>query len=89
MINIPERAGKANGSPNGHAEFEQEFQLNRVETANFLWDLAEVVEQGTIVSVGRDNWTLSANPLEPLKLEIQFKFQKKELEIQLKLKENP
>jgi amphi-Trp domain-containing protein len=89
MINIPGRTGKAMGSPKGPAEFEQEFYLNRAEAANFFRDLAGVVETGSLVSVGRDSWVLSVNPMEPLQLEIQFKFQKKELEVQLKLKENP
>jgi len=89
MVNIPGSPGKAEGSPSGPNEFEQEFYVNRSEAANFLRELATIVEAGGPVSVSRDSWTLEVTPREPLKLEVQFKFVKRELEVQLKLKENP
>jgi hypothetical protein len=39
------------------------------------------------VEVSRESWTLACNPGEPFKLEVQYKAAKRELELQLKLKE--
>jgi amphi-Trp domain-containing protein len=89
MVNIPGSPGKAEGSPSGPKEFEQEFYVNRGEAAHFLRELADMVEAGGPVAVTREDWTLEVAPREPLKLEVQFKFVKRELEVQLKLKENP
>jgi amphi-Trp domain-containing protein len=89
MVNIPGSPGKADGNPSGPKEFEQEFYVNRSEAANFLRELADTIEAAGPVAVAREGWRLEVTPREPLKLEIQFKFVKKELEVQLKLKENP
>lgn len=89
MVNIPGSSGKADGSPSGPKEFEQEFYVSRGEAAVFLRELADTIEAGGPVAVTREGWALEVTPREPLKLEIQFKFVKRELEVQLKLKEDP
>lgn len=70
-------------------EFEQEMYVTRSEMVSFIRELASAIETGGRVDVSRDDWTLDVTPMDPLKIEIQYKENKRELEIQLKLKELP
>lgn len=63
--------------------------MNRSDAAKFMADLAGSIETGGLVEVSRESWTLACNPKEPFKLEVQYKAAKRELEVQLKLKEFP
>lgn len=89
MPRIPGRVGKSSGSPEGLGEFDQEFYLTNNEAAAFLRDLAQEIETGGKVEAICDIWSIAVNPMQPIKLEVQYKKVKKELEIQVKLKEKP
>jgi amphi-Trp domain-containing protein len=88
MVTIPGNPGKAKGSPSG-VEFEQEFYLSRSDAAKFLAELSGRIDAGGSVEVSRGSWTLACDPVEPFKLEVQYEAAKRELEVQLKLKEFP
>jgi len=81
--------GKSSGSPTGPDEFEQEAYLTNSEAATLLRELAKEIEAGGRVEASASTWSLGVNPIPPIKVEVQYKFGKKELEIQVKLKENP
>jgi amphi-Trp domain-containing protein len=89
MMRIPGKSGKSSGSPEGLGEFEQEFYLTTDEAAALLRDLAQEIEAKGKVEVAYGSWSIAVNPMPPIKLEIQYKRVKKELEIQIKLKETP
>ncbi|NYT01859.1 MAG: amphi-Trp domain-containing protein [Methanosarcinales archaeon] len=91
MAKIPGRPGKSDGVPGGAEEFEQEFYTTSQETAAFLRQIADLIEAKGPVSVEGEGWTVGVTPMEPLKLEIQYKGMpmKEELEVQVKLKQNP
>ena len=61
------------------------------EMADMMRGLASEIENRGRVEVSYADWTLGVNPSEPLKAEIQFKHDpsRRELEVQLKLKEFP
>jgi len=81
--------GKTSGSPNGPGKFEQEVYLTNSEASTLLRELAEEIEAGGRVEASASTWSLGVNPIPPIKIEVQYKFDKRELEIQVKLKENP
>jgi amphi-Trp domain-containing protein len=87
MAKITGKPGKVSGNPSGPGEFEQEFYLTDKEAAVLLRDLAQEIEAGGKVEAVTDGWSLGVKPKSPIKLEIQYKPVKKELEIQVKLKE--
>jgi amphi-Trp domain-containing protein len=89
MVKLSGRPGKSSGSSSGSVEFEQEFYMTNAEAVVFLRDLAQEIETGGRVEVNSDVWSLGINPMQPIKLEVQYKPRKKELEIQVKLKETP
>jgi amphi-Trp domain-containing protein len=89
MAKITGRMGKSSGSPTGPEEFEQEVYLTNSEAATLLRELAQEIEAGGRVEASASSWSLGVNPMQPIKMELQYKFRKKELEIQLKLKETP
>jgi amphi-Trp domain-containing protein len=89
MVRIPGKLGKTSVSPEGLAEFEQEFYLTNDETASLLRDLAQEIEAKGKVEAAFGSWAVAVNPVPPIKLEVQYKKRKKELEIQIKLKETP
>ncbi len=89
MAKIPGKLGKSSGSFEGPGEFEQEFYLTNSEAASLLRDLAQEIEKGDKVEAAFNAKSIIVNPMPPIKLEIQYKKVKKELEIQLKLKEMP
>ena len=87
MVKILGKAGKSSGSPSGPGEFEQEFYATSSEAAMMLKELAQEIEAGGKVEATTSSWTLDTNPVQPIKLEIQYKPHKRELEIQIKLNE--
>lgn len=91
MVKVSGRPGRSKGSPTEGVKFEQEIYMTAVEMAGMLRDLADEVEARGRVEASFSNWTLGVNPAEPLKVEIQYKHDpaRRELEVQLKLKENP
>ena len=89
MVRIPGKLGKSSGSPAGPGEFEQEFYLTSSEAATLLRELAQEIENGGRVEAVTSGWSLGVNSMQPIKLEVQYKPGKKELEIQVKLKETP
>lgn len=89
MVRIPGKLGKTSGSPEGLGEFEQEFYLTNDETASLLRDLAQEIEAKGKVEAAFGSWAVAVNPVPPIKLEVQYKKRKNELEIQIKLKETP
>lgn len=91
MVSINGRLGKAKGSPSSGDKFEQEFYLTAEEAAAVLRSLADEVSARGKVEASAAEWSLSVNPREPLKIEVQYKHnpERRELEFQLKLKENP
>ena len=89
MVKLSGRPGKSSGSPSGSVEFEQEYYMTSTEAATLLRDLAQEIEAGGRVEANAGAWSLGVNPMQPIKLEIQYKPRKRELEIQVKLKETP
>jgi amphi-Trp domain-containing protein len=89
LTKIPGRLGKSSGSPEGKGEFEQEFYLTRLEASTLLRELAGEIEGGGRVEAVTSGWSFGVNPMQPIKLEVQYKPTKKEMEIQVKLKETP
>ena len=91
MVKISGRPGRNKGSPDGGVKFEQEIYMTPAEMAGMLRGLADEVEARGQVEASFGDWTLGVNPAEPLKAEIQYKHDPaiRELEVQLKLKENP
>ncbi len=89
MTKIAGKPGKASGNPSGPEEFEQEFYLTNKEAAVLLRDLAQEIDASGRVEAITDSWSLGVKPISPIKLEIQYKPAKKELEIQVKLRETP
>ncbi|HQI54479.1 MAG TPA: amphi-Trp domain-containing protein [Methanothrix soehngenii] len=91
MAKIKGRPGKTAGSPAGGVKFEQEIYMTAAEMADMLRGLADEVEARGRVEASFGDWTIGVNASEPLKAEIQYKHDpsRRELEVQLKLKENP
>jgi amphi-Trp domain-containing protein len=89
MAKITGKPGKASGNLSEPGEFEQEFYLTNKEAAALLRDLAQEIETSGRVEAITNDWSIGVNPVPPIKLEIQYKPAKKELEIQVKLKELP
>ena len=50
-----------------------------------LKELAQEIEAGGRVEATTSSWAIDTNPVQPIKLEIQYKPRKRELEIQIKL----
>lgn len=91
MVTVSGRTGKSEGSPTGGNEFEQEFFMTANEAASMLRGLADEIEGRGKVEASAGEWRLEVNPREPIKVEVQYKHdpRKRELEFQVKLKENP
>jgi len=91
MVKILGRLGRSKGSPTEGVKFEQEIYMTAGEMAGMLRALADEIEARGQVEASFSDWTLGVTPAEPLKAEIQYKHDpaKRELEVQLKLKENP
>lgn len=89
MVKLSGKLGKSSGSPSGPEEFEQEVYMTSYEAAAFLRELAAEIESGGGTQAATDTWAVGVQPMQPIKIEVQFKHAKRELEIQVKLKENP
>jgi amphi-Trp domain-containing protein len=89
LVKITGRLGKSSGSPIGTEDFEQDVYLTNSEASTLLRELAQEIEAGGRVEASASTWSLGVNPMQPIKVELQYKFRKKELEIQIKLKETP
>ncbi|MGC9515560.1 amphi-Trp domain-containing protein [Methanocrinis sp.] len=91
MVGINGRLGKSKGSPTSGEKFEQEFYMTAGEVASTLRILADEIEGEGRVEASSEGWALAVSPVEPIKLEVQYKHDpaRRELEFQLKLKENP
>lgn len=63
--------------------------MTNSEVSILLRELAQEIEAGGRVEASASTWSLGVNPMQPIKVELQYKFRKKELEIQIKLKETP
>ena len=65
--------------------------MTAAEMASMLRGLADEVEARGRVEVSFGDWTLGVDPAEPLKAEVQYKHDpaRRELEVQLKLREFP
>jgi len=88
-VQITGKPGKSDGTPFGPGKFEQEFYATRAEMAQVLRDLAAEIEAGGRVEASWDSHSVGVSPCEPLKIEVQYKTDKRELEVQFKLKEFP
>jgi amphi-Trp domain-containing protein len=89
LVKITGRLGKSSGSPKGPEDFEQDIYLTNSEAAVLLRELAQEIEAGGRVEASASTWSLGVDPMQPIKVELQYKFRKRELEIQIKLKETP
>jgi amphi-Trp domain-containing protein len=91
MVAINGRPGKCEGSPVVGEKFGQEFYTTTAEMAGMLRCLADEIESRGRVEACTADWTLAVSPREPLKLEVQYKPNPamREIEFQIKLKENP
>ncbi len=89
MVKISGRPGKSSGSPSGAGEFEQEFYMTNSEVVSLLKDLTQEIEAGGRVEATTATWSFGVNPVQPIKLEVQYNAVKGELEIQVKLKGTP
>jgi amphi-Trp domain-containing protein len=89
MAKLSGKPGKSTGSPSGPGEFEQEFYMTISEVAALFRELAQEIEAGGRVEASTNVWSLGVNPMPPIKLEIEYKPSKRELEIQVKFKEMP
>ena len=89
MVRLLGKPGKFSGSPSGRGDFEQEFYLTNSEAATLLRDFAQEIEAGGRIEASADVWSLGVNLMPPIKLEVQYKPGKRELEIQIKLRETP
>jgi amphi-Trp domain-containing protein len=63
--------------------------LTNKEAAALLRDLAQEIEAGGRVEAITSSWSVGVNPMQPIKLEVQYKPSKREMEVQVKLKETP
>ncbi len=75
MVNLPGKPGKMSlefTSGKGIEEFKQEFHLTNSEAATFLRDLAQEIEAGGRIDAKYGSWSISINPEQPIKLEIEY-----------------
>lgn len=80
MAKITGRMGKTSGSPNGPGKFEQEVYLTNLEASTLLRELAQEIEAGGRVEASASTWSLGVNLMPPIKVEVQYKFDKKKAE---------
>lgn len=74
-------------SETGIEKFKQKFFMTNSEAAAFLRELAQQIETDGKAEVSYGSLSLSVNPTQPIKLEVEY--EKNELEIEVKFKEMP
>ncbi|MFA9427149.1 amphi-Trp domain-containing protein [Natronorubrum sp. A-ect3] len=68
--------------------FEQEVHLSRTETASFLRDIADALEDDASLTVSGSTWEIPFEYREPIEVEIEFGGRRtKELEIELEFEQ--
>ena len=68
--------------------FEREVYLSREETATFLRDLADSIEDDTTLTISSTEWELPFEYREPIEVEIEFtNHRERELEVELEFTE--
>lgn len=68
--------------------FEREVYLSRTETAAFLRDLADQLEEGTSFTITAQEWEIPFEYRDPIEVEVEFTDQReRELEIELEFAE--
>lgn len=68
--------------------FEHEVYLSRAETAAFLHDLAEQIEDDAAFTITASEWEIPFEFREPVEVEVEFTHQReRELEIELEFTE--
>ena len=68
--------------------FEREVYLSRGETATFLRDLADSIEDDTTLTISSTDWELPFEYREPIEVEIEFtNHRERELEVELEFTE--
>ncbi|MFB1062427.1 amphi-Trp domain-containing protein [Natrinema sp. H-ect4] len=68
--------------------FEQEVYLSSEETAAFLHDLADQLEDGPSFTISASEWEIPFDYSDPVEVEIEFSAQReRELEIELEFTE--
>lgn len=68
--------------------FEREVYLSRMETANFLRQIADALEADTKLTVSGSTWEIPFEYREPIEVEVEFVGQRsKELEIEIEFDE--
>ncbi len=68
--------------------FEREVYLSRAETAAFLRDLADSIDDGTSLTISSADWEIPFEYGEPIEVEVEFAERRtRELEIELEFTE--
>lgn len=68
--------------------FEREVRLSRTETAHFLREIADALENDSSLTVSGNTWEIPFEYREPIEVEIEFGGQRtKELEIELEFEQ--
>ena len=63
--------------------------MTNSEAATLLREFAQEIEAGGRIEASAGVWSLGINLMQPIKLEVQYKPGKRELEIQIKFRETP
>ena len=61
--------------------------MTRSEVAALFREVAQEIEAGGRIEASTNAWSIGINPMQPIKLEVQYNPTKKELEIKVRLKE--
>ena len=67
-------------------DFSQEFYMGRVEMASFLRNLADQVEAQGALRITSDDWVLSFDPMDMVKVDVDLDDKELEIEIEFKRK---
>ncbi len=69
-------------------DFSQEFYMGRVELASFLRNLADQVEAQGPLRITSDDWVLSFDPMDMVKIDVDLDEKELEIEIEFKRKQS-
>lgn len=68
--------------------FEREVYLSRQETAAFLRNVADSLDEGTTLTISGDEWEIPFEYREPIEVEVEFTSRReRELEIEIEFTE--